>query len=328
MLDGSTVRRRRVLHRVLRRDAAASSVKMAAMPRATVQSDNPPAVELEYETFGSPQDPALLLIMGISMQLIAWDTALCERFADRSRFVIRFDNRDCGLSTHLDGQRVDPQAIMSARLTGTDIPPVPYTLSDMAADAIGLLDHLGVRRAHVMGTSMGGMIAQTIAIEHPDRCLSLISVMSSPDYPRVGGPTPDALAVLSTPPPTTGTTTSPTLNRPRCSRQRSGSTRTTHASTPAPPSTAPSTPKAPLGKWPPSTPAATAQAAGELKLPTLIIHGRDDTLITPSGGMLTAEAIPDATLLLLAHMGHDLPEPLWPVIVDAVINHTDQAATA
>ena len=166
------------------------------MPRATVATTNPDSVDIEYETFGSPDDPPLLLVMGFTAQLIAWDTELCEMLAARGRYVIRFDNRDCGLSTHLDGQQVQPAAIMAASLSGEELPPVPYTLSDMAADAVGLLDHLGIARAHVMGASMGGMIAQTIAIEHPQRCLSLISVMSSPGDPRAGKPAPEALEVL------------------------------------------------------------------------------------------------------------------------------------
>ena len=166
------------------------------MPRATVATSNPDTVEIEYDTIGSPEDPALLLVMGFTAQLIAWDDDLCRQLADRGRYVIRYDNRDCGLSTHLDGQRVEPMGVMRAVLAGEPTPPVPYNLSDMARDGVGLLDHLGIERAHVMGASMGGMIAQTIAIEHPDRCLSLVSVMSSPGDPRVGAPTKEALEVL------------------------------------------------------------------------------------------------------------------------------------
>ncbi|MGI9032038.1 MAG: alpha/beta fold hydrolase, partial [Ilumatobacteraceae bacterium] len=171
------------------------------MPRATIATSNPDTIEIEYETIGSPTDPPLLLVMGFTAQLIAWDDQLCQHLADRGRYVIRYDNRDCGLSTHLDGHRVEPMAVLQAGLAGEPQPEVPYTLSDMACDAVGLLDELGIDRAHIMGASMGGMIAQTIAIEHPDRCLSLVSVMSSPGDPRVGAPTKEALAALLTAPP-------------------------------------------------------------------------------------------------------------------------------
>ena len=171
------------------------------MSRATVATTNPDTIEIEYESFGSPDDPPLVLVMGFTAQMISWDRELCEQLADRGRWVIRFDNRDCGLSTHLDGQRVQPMAVMSAVLAGSSLPPVPYTLSDMANDTVGLLDVLGIERAHIMGASMGGMIAQTVAIEHPERCLSLVSIMSAPGDPHVGAPTKEALAVLLSPPP-------------------------------------------------------------------------------------------------------------------------------
>ena len=298
------------------------------MPRATVASTSPPTVELEYDTFGSPDDPALLLVMGFTAQLIAWDVAFCEQLAARGYHVIRFDNRDCGLSTHLDGQLVDPMAVMSARLSGDEPPEVPYTLSDMAADAVGLLDHLGIDRAHVLGASMGGMIAQTMAIEHPERCLSLISVMSSTGDPRAGQPTPEALALLLTPPPTDreayiagadriSVFTSKKYFDPAKARERAAA----------------AFDRAFYPEGASRQLAAIyysgdrADALAKVEVPTLVIHGRDDNLITPSGGTLTAEAIPEASLLLLAHMGHDLPEPLWPVIVDAITSHTAHATT-
>ena len=152
-------------------------------------------IVLEYDTFGSPDDPALLLVMGFTAQMTAWDVEFCQQLADHHRFVIRFDNRDCGLSTKLDGQLVDPMAVMGAVMAGTELPSVPYTLSDMAADAIGLLDQLGVQQAHVAGASMGGMIAQTIAIEHPERLLSVTSIMSTTGDLAYGQATPEALQV-------------------------------------------------------------------------------------------------------------------------------------
>ncbi|NNE13098.1 MAG: alpha/beta hydrolase, partial [Ilumatobacter sp.] len=156
----------------------------------------PSGIELEYETFGSADDPALLLVMGFTAQMIAWDDRLCGMLADRGRYVIRFDNRDCGLSTKMDHVPVDIAAVLSAALAHTELPHVPYTLSDMSLDAIGLLDHLGIDRAHVVGASMGGMIVQTMAIEHPEKLISVTSIMSTVGDPEYGAAAPDALAVL------------------------------------------------------------------------------------------------------------------------------------
>src|SRR3954469_2251650 len=124
-------------------------------------------IEIEYETFGDSSNPALLLVMGFTAQLIAWDEAFCKLLADRGRFVIRFDNRYVGRATHLDGQNVDIAALMGAMAGDGEMPEVPYTLSDMADDGFGVLDALGIRQAHIVGASMGGMIVQTMAIEHP-----------------------------------------------------------------------------------------------------------------------------------------------------------------
>ncbi|MBA3288749.1 MAG: alpha/beta hydrolase [Acidimicrobiia bacterium] len=299
------------------------------MPRATVSTTNPSSLEIEYETFGSPDDPALLMVMGFAAQLIHWDVDLCRQLADRGRFVVRFDNRDCGLSTHLDGERVDAMAVLQAALAGGPLPPVPYTLSDMAADAVGLLDHLGLDRAHVMGASMGGMIAQTIAIEHADRVASLVSVMSSTGDLRSGQPTPEALAVLLAPPPTERAAYIDAAERVAVWSSKRYTDRALIRDRAA----------ATYDRafYPAGAPRQLAaiyasgdrrQRLGGLGVPTLVIHGRDDTLITPSGGIETAMAIPTADLLLLADMGHDLPRPLWPVIVDAVVAHTDRAAAA
>ncbi|NDH37547.1 MAG: alpha/beta fold hydrolase, partial [Acidimicrobiia bacterium] len=129
------------------------------MPRTVVNKWETLPIEAEYDTFGKPTDPALLLIMGFGAQMVAWDAEFAQMLADRGLFVIRFDNRDCGLTTKLDGVEVDSGAVVAAALTEQPLPPVPYTLSDMAADALGLLDHLGIAKAHIMGASMGGMIA-------------------------------------------------------------------------------------------------------------------------------------------------------------------------
>ena len=143
------------------------------MPRVSVATTNPERIDIEYETFGSADDPALLLVMGFTAQLTRWDEAFCQALADRGRYVIRFDNRDCGLSTHLDGADAsNPQAVMQAAARRRAGAADAVHLSDMANDAVGLLDALGIDRAHIVGASMGGMLVQTIAIEHPERCLS------------------------------------------------------------------------------------------------------------------------------------------------------------
>jgi pimeloyl-ACP methyl ester carboxylesterase len=299
------------------------------MPRVSVATTNPERVDIEYETFGSDADPALLLVMGFTAQLTAWDEAFCQQLAAAGRHVIRFDNRDCGLSTHLDGVRVDPQAVMRASLAGEPLPPTPYDLSDMANDAIGLLDVLGIERAHIVGASMGGMLVQTMAIEHPDRCLSMTSIMSSPGDPRAGKPTKEALAFLMAPPPAEREayianaengviTASKRYFDPAKARARAAVSYD-------------------RAFYPEGAPRqlAAIYASGdrtprlrELTVPSFVLHGRDDTLITPEGGTLTAEAIPGASLLLLADMGHDLPEPLWRVIVPAIVNFQDLAVGA
>ena len=149
-------------------------------------------IEIEYETFGDPtSDPPLLLVMGLGAQMVAWDADFCEGLVDRGFFVIRFDNRDVGLSTKIDvgDLDVDGRAHEGARRASTST--APYLLTDMAADAVGLLDHLGIDRAHIVGASMGGMIVQTIAIDHPERVLSLTSIMSTTGDPDVGQPDPE-----------------------------------------------------------------------------------------------------------------------------------------
>jgi pimeloyl-ACP methyl ester carboxylesterase len=283
-------------------------------------------IELEYDTFGSPADPTLLLVMGFTAQMTAWDEVFCRRLADGGRYVVRFDNRDCGLSSKLDGQLVDSTAVMGAVMGGTEVPPVPYTLSDMAADAIGLLDHLGVAQAHVVGASMGGMIVQTMAIEHPERLLSVTSIMSTTGDLEYGQATPEAMQVILAPPPegrdeaiaraadygVWGSKRYFDVERAyelaAASYDRSsypeGATRQIAAIY------------------------ASGDRSGMLPnvtVPMLVIHGLDDTLIDPSGGRRTAELVPGSHLLMVADMGHDLPEQLWPLIVGAMLAHSEVA---
>ena len=292
------------------------------MPRAFVQT----GMELEYDTFGSPDDPALLLVMGFTAQMTAWDDAFCTLLADGGYHVIRFDNRDCGLSTKLDGHTVDVGAVIMAALTQQPLPDVPYTLSDMAADAIGLLDHLGVDRAHIMGASMGGMIVQTMAIEHPTRVRSLISVMSMPGEPEVGQPAPEVAAVLLSPPATDRQASideSPKWmvwqSKKYADEQKVKENAVASYDRSFCPDGGPRQMAAIYASG------ARTEGLQQLDVPTLVIHGRDDTLITPSGGFRTAELIPGAHLLFVADMGHDMPEPLWPLFVDAIHGHLRRA---
>ncbi len=161
-------------------------------------------VVIEYDTFGAATDPALLVVMGLGTQLIGWPPEFCECLAEAGRFVIRYDNRDCGLSTKFDDRPVDLGAVIDAAWAG-DLDRArelaPYSLSEMAADGLGLLTALGIERAHVVGSSLGGMIAQTMAIEHPERLLTLTSMMSTTGEPEFGQSTPEAMAALLTPSP-------------------------------------------------------------------------------------------------------------------------------
>ena len=295
---------------------------LSAMTRAALAS----GIELEYDTFGSSDDPAHLLVMGFGAQMIAWDDEFCQAIADRGRYVIRFDNRDCGLSTKCDGQSVDVGAVLATLTERTPIGDVPYDLSDMAADAVGLLDHLGIERAHIAGASMGGMIVQTIAIEYPERVLSLTSIMSTVGDPEYGEPTPEALIVLLTAPePDRASVIAHSVNYAVWSSKRwfdaeLAGQRSAQAFD--------------RSFYPEGAPRqlAAIAASGDrsdalrsLDVPTLVIHGLDDTLIQPSGGRRTAELIPGSHLLELSDMGHDLPRPLWPVVVSAIVSHGDVA---
>ncbi|MEI8238639.1 MAG: alpha/beta hydrolase [Actinomycetota bacterium] len=289
------------------------------MPRALVHT----GMELEYDTFGSSDHPALLLIMGFTAQMTQWEVPFCQMLADGGMFVIRFDNRDCGLSSKLDGQVADVPAVMAAAFANETPPAVPYTLSDMAADAIGLLDHLGIASAHVLGASMGGMIAQTVAIEHPSRVRSLISVMSQPGEPEVGQPSAEAAEALFSPPPTTRDEYIESAPKWMVWQSKKYSDIARVKANAARDFDRSFYPEGAMRQM------AAIYASGRrtdalqhLAVPTLVIHGRDDTLITPSGGFRTAELIPGAHLLFVSDMGHDMPEPLWPLFVDSILSHT------
>lgn len=288
------------------------------MRRATT----PHGIELEYETMGSPDDPTMLLIMGFTAQMISWPDGFCSALVDQGFHVVRFDNRDCGLSTKLDGVEVDVGAVMAAALSDQPVPEVPYTLSDMANDAMGLLDHLGIERAHVIGASMGGMIAQHVAIEHPHRVSSLTSIMSMTGEPEYGSPLPEAAAVLLAPPAADRDTyiAESTKYAVWQSKKYFDPAETQRVA-------ALSYDRSfyPEGS---NRQLAAIYASGRrteglrgVTAPTLVIHGCDDTLIAPSGGERTAELVPGAHLMMVADMGHDVPAPLWPLLVGAIAGH-------
>src|SRR5437764_4556836 len=165
---------------------------MSGMPNVRANG-----IDIEYDEFGNPDDPVLLLIMGLSAQMIAWDEDFCRLLAGEGFHVIRFDNRDVGLSTKIEG---GPEPDMAAAMSG-DASSAAYLLDDMADDAAGLLDALGISSAHIVGASMGGMIAQLVAIRHPNKTLSLCSIMSTTGDRSVGQPTPEAMGALLAPPP-------------------------------------------------------------------------------------------------------------------------------
>jgi pimeloyl-ACP methyl ester carboxylesterase len=285
-------------------------------------------IEIEYDTFGRENDRPLLLVMGLGGQSIMWDEGFCEGLAERGHFVVRYDNRDVGLSTKFDAHGLPN--VLALMTGGASAGPVPYTLDDMADDAAALLDALELDTAHVCGASMGGMIAQTLAIRHGRRVRSLVSIMSSTGNPSLPQAKPEAMAVLMSPPPTdrassldAAVRTWRTIGSPGFPfdetkiRERAGRLfdRSFH----------------PQGV---ARQLAAILAHGsrveklrDVKAPTLVIHGAADPLVPLAGGEDTARAIPGAELLVIEGMGHDLPEGAWPRIVGAISEHTAKAET-
>jgi pimeloyl-ACP methyl ester carboxylesterase len=283
-------------------------------------------VELYYETFGEPADPALLLVNGLGSQCINYRVDWCEKFVAEGFFVIRFDNRDVGLSTKFKGVEPDVPGVARAVAKGRK-PSVPYTVRDMAADAIAVLDAAGVERAHVMGVSMGGMIVQTLAIDYRDRLLSMTSVMSTTGDTDVGRSSPEALALINAPPPddrdayiarhleSQRVWGSPACyDEPRL-RANAGEAfdRCFHPEGQARQMMA-------IMASPRRTDALRA-----VKVPALVVHGDADTLVDPSGGRRTAEVIPGARFVLVEGMGHDYPPEHWPRLVELVTEHARSA---
>jgi len=282
-------------------------------------------VEIAYETFGDPADETMLLIMGLGVQMLGWDERFCRMLAERGYHVVRFDNRDVGHSTKVEG---GPPPNVMAALAG-DLSSASYTLDDMANDCVGLLDELGVEAAHLVGASQGGMIAQTVAIRHPDRVLSLVSIMSTTGESTVGQPHPEAIPALLTRPPSDRegfidfvvaawkVIGSPGFETDEeALRARAGASHD-------------------RGIYPDGTGRQllailvsgdrTAALRG-LDLPAVVIHGTNDILVDVSGGEATAAAIPGARLELIEGMGHDLPVQLWPRFVELIIENAERAA--
>jgi pimeloyl-ACP methyl ester carboxylesterase len=273
-------------------------------------------IEIVYETIGDPSDPPLLLVMGLGMQLIHWDDELCELLAARGFRVIRFDNRDAGLSTQIDARVPNlARAFMGLRVDA------PYLLDDMADDTVGLLDHLGIQAAHVAGVSMGGMIAQAMAIRYPERVLSLTSIMSTTGERRVGRPKLRVWGVLARREPRDKDTYVEYFVRvfkligSKGFPSDEGRIRELAAATY-------DRAHRPAGT---ARQLAAITASGdrterlrELSVPTTVVHGRSDPLVPFRAGRATAEAIPGARLVAIPGMGHDLPREVWPRLADAI----------
>lgn len=284
----------------------------------------PEKIDVAYECFGCPSDPALLMIMGVGGQMIGWSDGFIEQLVTKGLYVICFDNRDVGLSTHFHD---NPLPNLAAALAG-DFSCVGYTLSDMAADAIGLLDFLHIARAHIVGLSMGGYIGQTLAIEHPERVCSLVSMMATTGAMSVGQPDPAVLGAMS---------------------QVSGEGREAAAEaalrvfriigSPAFPTPDEVVRARTLRAYDRAQDvlgvarqAIASVASGDrteklktLTVPTLVIHGDSDKMCDVSGGRATAAAIPGARLEIIEGLGHDLPEQLWPRLAELIAQETKAA---
>jgi pimeloyl-ACP methyl ester carboxylesterase len=295
-----------------------------------IRRAGPSGVDIAYEQFGDLSAPPVLLVMGLATQMLGWPDEFCSALVTRGLRVIRFDNRDVGLSTHLHDAR--PPDVMAA-LSG-DASSATYTLSDMATDSVGLLDGLGLDSAHIVGASMGGMIAQTIVIEHPDRVRSLTSIMSTTGDASVGQARPEALGAL--------------LSAPATSRQEAVDRTVAIFRVIGSPGfeldEADLRERAGLAYDRADDPLGVARqlvaivASGDrtaslrsVNVPTLVLHGAEDPLVDVSGGRATAEAVPDAELVVFDGMGHDLPRALWPAIearIGDLVQRADVPATA
>ena len=279
-------------------------------------------LSIEYETFGDRANPALLLIMGVGCQLIMWPEDLCQGLADKGFFVIRYDNRDIGLTTKMDDAGVpDIMAALTAQLSGEPV-KAPYSLDDMADDAAALLKTLGIDRAHIVGASMGGMIAQLVAIRHPEVTKSLTSIMSTTGNPDLPAAKDEAMGALLTPPADTsresliaqGVTMWKVIGSPKYPATEEELT--TLAARNVDRSICPEG----FGRQvlailsaPPRN-----EALSKLSVPAMVLHGADDPLVPVEGGKDTAAAIPGARLEIIDGMAHDFTQALVPVYLDKI----------
>ena len=282
-------------------------------------------LDIEVEEFGDPADPPVLLIMGLGAQMIVWPEELCRQLADAGHHVIRFDNRDVGLSSWFDGAGVpDMEAVFEDAVAGRPVES-PYSLSDMADDAVGVLDALGIDSAHIVGASMGGMIAQQVAIRHPARTRSLCSIMSMPRF-IIGDP--EVTAVLMAEDPGT--------REGRIEDGIKGSRLLTGGGFPFDEERSRATAEATIDRaWHPEGTArqmAAILADGDrtealrgVTAPTVVVHGTSDRLVLPQGAEETAAAVPGAELVWIDGMGHELPLGAHQQIVDAVCRLVDRA---
>lgn len=284
-------------------------------------------ITLEYDEFGSPDERPLLLVMGLGAQMIHWDDAFCEGLSKRGHRVIRFDNRDAGLSTRFDDAAVPDMGTLVTQLMSGQKPDVPYTLDDMADDAFGLLDALDIDRAHIAGASMGGMIVQAMAIARPERVRTLTSIMSSTGNPGLPPSSPEAMAALTSPVPAD-------LDGYLA---RSVEVARVIGSPGFPFDEARTRERAALafdrGVYPQGTARQMAAIVAhgnrrprleQLTIPALVIHGSADPLVPVAGGRDTLEALRGAEWLEIDGMGHDLPPGTWGPIIDAISRLTER----
>jgi pimeloyl-ACP methyl ester carboxylesterase len=270
----------------------------------------PDRLDIAYERFGGADLPPVLLLMGLGTQMLGWPDGFCAALADQGVCVIRLDNRDIGLSSHLT---TAPAPDLEAVFRG-DTSSASYTLSGMAGDTVGLLDALGLDSAHLVGASMGGMIAQTMAIEHPRRVRSLTSIMSTTGDPSVGQSTPEAIRALLSPP---ATTREEAIDRTVSILRVIGSPgfELDEADVRLRTGLAFDRAHDPVGVTRQLAAIAASgdrtAALGSVSVPTLVVHGADDPLVDVSGGRATARAIPGAELVVLDGMGHHLSRELW-----------------
>lgn len=285
-------------------------------------------INLEVETFGDTHAKPLLLVMGLGAQLIHWRTEFCQLLADAGHYVIRYDNRDAGLSEKFDAAGVPSiQEVMVRRVSGQSV-ELAYTLSDLSDDAFGVLDALNIDKAHICGASMGGMIVQTQAIAQPERVLSMTSIMSTTANPELPAAKPEAMAALLSPP---ASNRKEAIERGLSIGKVIGSPGYPEAGDQARERVAEAYDRSAYTDGVARQMSAIIMADNrrpaleKISVPTLVIHGSDDPLVPVEGGIDTHEAIQGSELMLIKGMGHNLPEPLWEQIVTGITALTSRS---